>query len=295
MRFGRSVLMLATALCLTTWVSTPVLADHDKDESGHGRYRGGEYKEKFRDGPCKVERELKSDGSYKEERECKGAGGGPYGPRGEEYEEKYWDGPCKVEREWKRDGTYKEKIDCAGHGQGSRHRHAPVVLAEPPWIVFERSGPVYRKGWEPREVVSAPSGGIFRCNRELIGGVIGGVTGAALGSQIGKGDERTVATIGGAIAGVLVGGAIGRGMDAQDQACIGRALEFAKTGQKVNWHDRDTGVQYAVTPERIERRPDGRYCRRYDTDVVIEGKHNKVRGIACRQPDGVWIRRAEEM
>jgi surface antigen len=290
MRFGGSALMLVTALCLTAWASAPVLADRDKDESGHGRYRRGEYKEKFQDGPCKVERELKRDGSYKEERECKGAGGGPYGPRGEEYEEKYWDGPCKIEREWKRDGTYKEKIDCTGHGQRSRHGHAPVVLAEPPWIVFERSGPVYRPGWEPAEVVSAPSGEVFRCNRELIGGVIGGVAGGVLGSQIGKGDGRTVATIGGAIAGVLVGGAVGRSIDAQDQACIGRALEVAHTGQKVTWQDRHTAAQYAVTPGRIERRADGRYCRGYDTDVVIEGKRKTLRGTACRQPDGVWLK-----
>lgn len=91
----------------------PVWAD--QEESGYGRHRGGEYKEKFRNGPCKVERELKRDGSFREERECKGVGQGSYRHRRGEFEEKYRDGPCKVEREWKRDGTYKEKIDCKGH------------------------------------------------------------------------------------------------------------------------------------------------------------------------------------
>jgi hypothetical protein len=85
------------------------------DHRGRGRphHRGGEYKEKYDDGVCKIEREWKRDGSYKEERECRARGG--YARRGSgEYEEKFTDGPCKIEREWKRDGGYKEKIDCRG-------------------------------------------------------------------------------------------------------------------------------------------------------------------------------------
>lgn len=144
MRVRRSALTLATAACLAASTSVPVLAEHDWDERGAGRYRGGEYKEKFREGPCRVERELKRDGSYKEERECKGGRDTPYRHRQGEYEEKYWDGPCKVEREWKRDGSYKEKIDCEGYAQGSRPARASVAITAPPWIVFERSGPVYR-------------------------------------------------------------------------------------------------------------------------------------------------------
>jgi hypothetical protein len=68
--------------------------------------RGHEFKEKYRDGPCLVEREGKSDGSFKEQRECR------YRPGAPEFEEKYRDGPCWVEREQKSDGTYKEKIQC---------------------------------------------------------------------------------------------------------------------------------------------------------------------------------------
>lgn len=121
-----------------------------------------------------------------------------------------------------------------------------------------------------------------------MGAAIGGVAGGVIGSQIGKGDAA--ATIGGSIAGVLIGGAIGRSMDAQDQACIGRALEFGHTGQRVTWQDRHTGAKHVVTPGRIERRADGRYCRPYETDLVVEGRRQNVRGTACRQPDGVWIR-----
>lgn len=286
MKLQRNAFMFALATCLSAWIGAPAHADRDKDDDGHGRSRGVEYKEKFRDGPCKVERVLRRDGSYREERECKGAGKGSNRHRGGEYAEKYWDGPCRVEREWKRDGSYKERIDCR---RGARHGHARVVVAEPPWIVVEPSGPVYRPGWEPPPAVIAPSEGVFYCNRELIGAAIGSVAGGVIGSQIGQGDGRTAATIGGAIAGALIGGAIGRNLDAQDQACIGRALEFAQRGQRVTWEDRHAGARYAVIPGPIERRADGRYCRGYDTDVMVKGKHQKVHGTACRQPDGVWI------
>jgi len=123
MRMLRIALTLLTAMCLATSAWVPVLADTGRDERGPGRYRdraqhrGGEYKESYRDGPCKVEREQKDDGSYKEQRECKGVRDGPYRHRGGDYEEKYSEGSCKVEREWKRDGTYKEKLECKGYGQ----------------------------------------------------------------------------------------------------------------------------------------------------------------------------------
>ena len=50
------------------------MADH-KDQHGHGKHRGHgpEFKEEYWDGNCKVERKLKKNGDYKEERKCKGA------------------------------------------------------------------------------------------------------------------------------------------------------------------------------------------------------------------------------
>jgi hypothetical protein len=111
-------LMLVTTVCLATSACAPVGVHRDKDNRDHRPHREGEYKERYWEGPCKVEREQKRDGSYKEERECKGVGEGRYRhPRGD-YEEKYQDGPCKIEREWKRDGTYKEKIECEGGDKG---------------------------------------------------------------------------------------------------------------------------------------------------------------------------------
>jgi len=68
MKLQRNAFMFALATCLSAWIGAPAHADRDKDDDGHGRSRGVEYKEKFRDGPCKVERVLRRDGSYREER-----------------------------------------------------------------------------------------------------------------------------------------------------------------------------------------------------------------------------------
>jgi len=58
--------LIAAVLALA---SASPLADPWKDESGHGRYKGGKYEEKYRDGPCKVKRKW-DRGGYKEERKC---------------------------------------------------------------------------------------------------------------------------------------------------------------------------------------------------------------------------------
>ena len=98
--------------------------------------------------------------------------------------------------------------DESGHGRDD-WRGGP-----PPWA-GERGG----RGRDDADIY-IPPGALdldLRCNRELAGGIIGGAVGGALGSQAGKGDGRTVATIGGAVIGVLVGGAIGRQIPSADQ------------------------------------------------------------------------------
>jgi hypothetical protein len=62
------------------------------------------------------------------------------------------------------------------------------------------------------------------------------------------------------VVGVLVGGDIGRRIDAGDQACVGQVLEFAPTGQRVQWV---AGAQaVAVVPGQVLQRR-GSQCRSY--------------------------------
>jgi surface antigen len=272
--------MAASAVCL----SFSSLALADDDERGHGRRDKREFKEEFWDGPCKVERELKKNGDYKEERKCQG-GADHFPERKAEFRE----GPCKVEREWKKNGDFKEERKC--EGRPPRHREAAAVpaapvVAYPPWIMVEGPAPVYRPGHEPRPVQDMPS--TFHCNSDTVGRILGGIVGAAVGNQIGSGSGRAIATAGGAIAGVLIGGEIGRRIDAGDQACIGQALEVAPAGHRVTWTG-EGSQQYAVVPGKTMRQADGRYCRNYVAEVRTSSGWQKQPAVACRGADGVWV------
>jgi surface antigen len=170
--------------------------------------------------------------------------------------------------------------DESGHGRDEWRRGGP-----PPWA----GG---RGGGDGADIY-IPPGALdldLRCNRDLVGGAIGGALGGALGSQVGKGDERTVATIGGAVIGMLVGGAIGRQMDQADQACVAQALEYTAGERPVYWRDPDNGVRYEVTPFRTYEDESGRFCRAYVTTAIIDGRIEEIRDTACRQPDGIWQR-----
>jgi surface antigen len=98
-----------------------------------------------------------------------------------------------------------------------------------------------------------------------------------------------VATIGGTIADVLIGGVIGRSMDEADQACIAQTLEQAPAQHAVAWSNPDGG-QYCVVPLEGDDDGQGRICRNYRTTATIEGRQQQLYGTPCRQPDGSWQR-----
>jgi surface antigen len=127
-----------------------------------------------------------------------------------------------------------------------------------------------------------------RCNRELLGAVLGGVAGGVIGAQVGKGDERTVAIVGGAIIGVLIGGAIGRRMDQVDHACVGQILEYGEDGRIIYWRHPESDVIYRVVPQRTFTNDRGAYCRDYSIAAVNGGGSERFSGTACRAADGSW-------
>ncbi len=122
---------------------------------------------------------------------------------------------------------------------------------------------------------------------EQAGMVIGGVLGGLLGNQVGKGSGRTAAVIVGTLAGAAIGGSIGQSMDETDRLKTARTLETVRTGVPSSWRNPDTGNQYTVVPTRTYETSSGP-CREYSMDAVISGRHEKVYGTACRQPDGSW-------
>ncbi len=125
------------------------------------------------------------------------------------------------------------------------------------------------------------------CTKREQGTVIGGVVGGALGSQFGHGAGNAAMTAVGAIAGGLIGGQIGDDMDENDRYRAQEALEHSRTNESYSWRNPDNGARYRVTPTRTYK-DDGRHCREYTTEAVIDGRTETVYGTACRTPDGAW-------
>lgn len=126
-----------------------------------------------------------------------------------------------------------------------------------------------------------------------IGAAIGGLVGAA--ASYSRHDDyyhggdgySTAAIVLGAVAGAAIGGAVGRGMDAQDYAYASYAMENSRTGQTTAWQNPDTGYDYRMTPTETYY-SDAGPCREYVMDAEIGGRPETVYGTACRQPDGSW-------
>jgi surface antigen len=161
--------------------------------------------------------------------------------------------------------------------------------SRPPWW-----GPAYgHRPPRPAWVYYAPARAAYvpvsyRGGHELWGNLIGGATGGILGAQIGAGSGRTAAIIGGTVLGVLVGGNVGRSMDAVDHLYVQQTLESVPTRSASTWRNPDTQVEYQVTPTTTYASSDGRYCREYITTATVAGEKQQIYGTACRQPDGSW-------
>lgn len=103
------IFALALVLATLPGYSSEALADDDLRSPDSKRWWRGEWKEEFRDGPCRVKTESK-DGEYKREIKCKDGIGAPW--RGE-WKSEFRDGPCLVKQEAKRD-EFKEEVKCEG-------------------------------------------------------------------------------------------------------------------------------------------------------------------------------------
>lgn len=109
--------LLFAAACGLAIPATPALADRDR-YSTHHEWRD-DRKEELHVGACKIEREWKKNGDFKEEHKCDGsrhqnAGWGYVLAEGKD---EFWEGGCKIEREWKKNGDYKIERKCGGRAR----------------------------------------------------------------------------------------------------------------------------------------------------------------------------------
>jgi surface antigen len=93
-----------------------------------------------------------------------------------------------------------------------------------------------------------------------------------------------VAIVGGAALGGVLGNVIGKQMDENDRHKMTQALDLP-SGQSTKWKNDSTGATYTVTPTNAFVR-DGRECRTFDQEAVVDGQPRKMTGTACKRGDG---------
>lgn len=123
------------------------------------------------------------------------------------------------------------------------------------------------------------------------GALIGAGLGGLLGSQFGRGEGRLAMTALGTLAGAAIGSNIGKKLDDADRARMREAEQRAYNAplnEPIVWNNPGNGHSGTVTPTREGRRPNGEYCREFQSNITVGGQSEKGYGTACRQADGSW-------
>jgi surface antigen len=123
------------------------------------------------------------------------------------------------------------------------------------------------------------------------GTLVGAALGGLVGSQFGHGGGQLAATAIGTLAGAAIGSNIGKNLDDNDRRRMREAEARAYTAplkEPIVWNNPDNGHSGTVTPVRDGHRQNGEYCREFDSDIMVGGKHEHGYGTACQQPDGSW-------
>ena len=129
-------------------------------------------------------------------------------------------------------------------------------------------------------------------DKESLGTVIGATIGALVGSQFGSGAGQSVSIAVGSIAGLWLGGEIGRALDERDRAMLDETtldtLEMGQVGERGSWSNPDSGNSGSVVPKRTYETKSGAQCREFETTVMVDGQEETAIGEACRRDDGTW-------
>lgn len=121
-----------------------------------------------------------------------------------------------------------------------------------------------------------------RCNTDAALTALGAASGAIIGNRTASPENRTIATLAGAIMGGIIGNAVGDAIDDGDRACMGHSLEVGAIGRFVTWTNPRTRVEYRLRPVRDLRGG----CRVFDYQVGQRGR--PVQLTACRSGAAAW-------
>lgn len=226
-----------------TFLAAPAIADDDDDDDdrrrGHKHHKH-KHKEEFWVGNCKVTREWKKDGEYKEKRKCKG-------------------------HEHEHEGRRVVVVP------------AQPVVVYPPWIVVQQGERAYHPQHQPRYVSSAARCNSDTVGR-VLGGIVGGALGTQIGKGNGRTAATIGGAVAGVLIGGEIGkrmdaadqGCVGQVLevapvDRQVQWVEGPAQYVVVPGRIVNRQGaycRPYTVEVTVDGRR--ERSQGTACRRND-------------------------------
>ncbi|HYH21103.1 MAG TPA: RT0821/Lpp0805 family surface protein [Azospirillum sp.] len=124
---------------------------------------------------------------------------------------------------------------------------------------------------------------------ETVGTLGGAVAGGLLGSRFGGGAGR-VATVGiGTVLGALAGREVARYLKGNDtERAVAAERQAVSQGSPIDWSNPETGARGSVQPQRTYQNNAGQTCRDYTHTIYVQGQAESARGTACRQPDGSW-------
>ena len=127
--------------------------------------------------------------------------------------------------------------------------------------------------------------------KQSVGTLGGAVAGGVLGSQVGKGSGQLWATGVGTLIGAMVGSEVGKSLDKADMAYARQAETSAlnsPVGEEIHWNNPNSGHSGYVETVREGQSTAGRYCREYQHTVMVGGQQQQAYGTACQQPHGAW-------
>ncbi|WP_245987092.1 RT0821/Lpp0805 family surface protein [Azospirillum thermophilum] len=127
--------------------------------------------------------------------------------------------------------------------------------------------------------------------KEGFGTVGGAVAGGLIGSRFGGGSGKLVAVGVGTLLGAFLGREVGASLDRADEQYARQAetrAYSAPIGERITWNNPQTGHYGTIVPVRDGYAQGGAYCREFQQTIVVGGRTEQAHGTACREPDGSW-------
>lgn len=122
------------------------------------------------------------------------------------------------------------------------------------------------------------------------GVIAGAIIGGLLGHTASGG--RTGATVAGVVAGGAIGAALTSNLDCEDQSYAYRTyyegFNSGRPDSRYEWRNPRNDHRGVLRVGRYYNDPYGFRCANFIQDSYVQGHSYKVRGRACRQPDGTW-------